>query len=240
MQYTDDKFLGGSLLIRQPKLGFRAGTDAVLLASCINSDGGKILDVGSGVGTALLCAGFRHPKSQLYGIELQPKMVELAKHNAKYNNLSATFYCTSILDKNPDIPRVYFDHVITNPPFYQEDASHPSPHENKNTAHIQSVDLNVWIEQCIKFVAPKGNLSIIHRTDRLDEIISSLHNKLGAIEIIPLWSRKNEDAKRVIVNAKKGYKTGLKLKPGLVLHDLGRQFTSDANNILAHGSSILR
>ena len=53
---TEDLFLGGKLSLFQPKDGFRAGLDSVLLAASVNAKSGeKVLEIGSGVGTVLFC-----------------------------------------------------------------------------------------------------------------------------------------------------------------------------------------
>ena len=51
MEISLDNFLDGKIKIYQPKKGYRAGIDAVLLASCVKaSNKSKILDMGSGTG----------------------------------------------------------------------------------------------------------------------------------------------------------------------------------------------
>ncbi|MEO0916318.1 MAG: methyltransferase, partial [Pseudomonadota bacterium] len=57
---TDNAFLGGRLQVLQPAVGYRAGADPVLLAAAVDAGPGhSVLDVGCGVGTALLCLGTR-------------------------------------------------------------------------------------------------------------------------------------------------------------------------------------
>ncbi|MEL6434627.1 MAG: methyltransferase, partial [Pseudomonadota bacterium] len=57
---TKDDFLGGRLQLLQPRAGYRAGIDPVLLAASVEARKGQsILDLGCGVGTAALCIGRR-------------------------------------------------------------------------------------------------------------------------------------------------------------------------------------
>jgi len=62
---TEDKFLGGSLSLLQPKTGYRAGADPVLLASAVDALATQsVLELGCGVGVALFCLmqrGAREP-----------------------------------------------------------------------------------------------------------------------------------------------------------------------------------
>ncbi|MCO4829001.1 MAG: methyltransferase, partial [Lentibacter algarum] len=57
---THDAFLGGRLKLWQPKQGYRAGVDPVLLAASIAAKAGEsVLDLGCGAGAAALCLGRR-------------------------------------------------------------------------------------------------------------------------------------------------------------------------------------
>ena len=67
-ELSKDDFLGGAIKIWQPKNGYRAGMDPILLAATVNvSEGQKVLDLGCGVGTASFAIGFRVKKTKLYG-----------------------------------------------------------------------------------------------------------------------------------------------------------------------------
>ena len=87
---SKDLFLGGALKIRQPRNGYRAGTDAVLLAALISSDpAGPVLDAGAGVGVVGLCVAARFPKASVVLVEREPHLVSLARRNVDDNGLSA-------------------------------------------------------------------------------------------------------------------------------------------------------
>ena len=82
LETTRDRFLGGALEVIQPRTGYRAGMDAVLLGASIRAEAGQqVLDVGCGVGTAGLCLASRVSGAQVTGIELQPELHALASQN---------------------------------------------------------------------------------------------------------------------------------------------------------------
>jgi tRNA1(Val) A37 N6-methylase TrmN6 len=85
---TEDGFLNGRLKIRQPKRGFRAGLDAVMLAAAVPARAGETaLELGAGVGTASLCIAFR-TGCDVSGLEIDPQLAALANQNAARNAMS--------------------------------------------------------------------------------------------------------------------------------------------------------
>ena len=96
---TEDEFLGGQLRLLQPRHGYRAGMDAVLLAASVPAEAGQaVLDLGCGVGTAGLCLARRVDGLRITGVELQPDLCALATENAARNGLAgrATFSSPAI------------------------------------------------------------------------------------------------------------------------------------------------
>lgn len=87
--FTTDDFLGGKIKLRQPVKGYRATSDAVLLAAAADPQPGqKILDAGAGTAAVGLCLAARCPDVTVDGIEIQPEMAGLAEENIRLNNLS--------------------------------------------------------------------------------------------------------------------------------------------------------
>ena len=78
-ELTHDGFLGGRLHLWQPRRGYRAGVDPVLLAASVPAQAGQsVLDLGCGAGAAMLCLGVRVPGLDLNGLEVQPDYAALA------------------------------------------------------------------------------------------------------------------------------------------------------------------
>src|SRR5262249_3695089 len=83
---TDDAFLGGALRILQPKSGYRAGIDALLLAASAGAQG-QVLDVGAGVGLVGLALARRLVEARVLLVERDPGLAELARSNIERNGL---------------------------------------------------------------------------------------------------------------------------------------------------------
>ena len=57
---TENRLLGGRVILRQPSRGYRAGLDAALLAAaCDAAPGGRVIEAGCGAGAVLMTAAMR-------------------------------------------------------------------------------------------------------------------------------------------------------------------------------------
>ena len=89
--HSYDQFLGGRLTVAQPKTGYRAGVDPVLLAASVPAGRGEsVLELGCGVGVASLCLAARVPGLKITGVEIQPDAAILAAQNAQHNGCKLT------------------------------------------------------------------------------------------------------------------------------------------------------
>ncbi len=225
--------------LKQAPQGFRSSIDSVLLAAaCPVKPGQSIADLGCGVGTAGFCVLERVKNVTLTGIDIQEDHIILARENAALNGLESRteFVHASILDYNP---AEKFDHIICNPPFLDEGTHTPSPHTPRATAFSHSETmLEDWVKTAFKLIKGQGSLTMIHRADHTDKIIQALGKRFGAVEIIPLWPRTGEAAKRVIVRAAKHKKTPARLHPGLTLHKKNGDYTEETEKILRNCEAL--
>ena len=116
---TRDAFQGGLLYLYQPRHGYRAGVDPVLLAAATEAKSGdRVLELGCGAGAASLCLARRVEGLSLTGVELQPAYAALAARNAKANDLSLTVINADLRALPMDLRQQQFDHVIANPSYF--------------------------------------------------------------------------------------------------------------------------
>ena len=243
---SQDDFLGGAIRLYQPVEGYRIGTDTVFLAASISFiKNERILDMGAGTGGVLSCllsrTGGPATDTVFHGIELQTELLALARLNAQTNGFEDRIdYFSGDIGHPPDdcAPNSYH-HVISNPPYLKKNGGPASPYETKAMAHMDShIELESWIHLCLRMLKPLGRLTLVHRADRLDDIIAALHGKAGDIIIFPLWSTAGKDARRVIIQARKGGKGIIALKPGLIVHTSDGTFSPQAEAILRHGAAL--
>ena len=108
---TQDLFLGGKVILWQSIDGYRAGIDAVLLATSTKpKTNQKILDLGCGAGAVSLCVLANFPDVFVTGLEIMEETVDVAKLNAKENNVKVNFcpILGSIADMPSKIKKKFF------------------------------------------------------------------------------------------------------------------------------------
>lgn len=221
---TDDRVLGGRVRLLQARDGYRAGLDAALLAAaCDTRPGERVLEAGCGVGGALLAAASRRPEGRFVGVERDPAALALAQRNIALNGLEDRVEATL-----GDIGKGFrglglepFDAVMANPPFFDDPGALRGPSAARAGAYLADGGLSTWYDFLIKAVREGGALTLIHRADRLADILALFAAKAGSFRIRPIQPFADQPAKRVLVRAIKTGKAPLVLLPALVLHDAG-------------------
>jgi tRNA1(Val) A37 N6-methylase TrmN6 len=234
---TEDRFLDGQVIVRQPERGFRAGLDAVMLAAAVPArPGGDALELGAGAGTASLCLARRVEGVHVKGVEIDVALTLLANSNAKTNAVTdhVSFVAADVLAL-PAHLRSPFDHVFCNPPFHGDEGEAP-PDEGKARAVQDGGKLSAWITAGMKRTVSGGTFTMIIRADRMGEALEVLPDR--GVTVFPLWPRANEAAKRVLLQARQGAKSPLRILPGLVLHEGDGKYTPEADAVL-RGSALV-
>ena len=237
---TRDAFLGGRVQLWQPRRGYRAGVDAVLLAASVPARAGQcVLELGCGAGAAALCLGARVPGLSLQGVERDAGFAALARRNG-------LAVCHADLRNLPDALRArQFDHVIANPPYFDRAASRRSADPAREAAHGESAPLGEWLRVMAKRLRPRGMAHVIHRAERLDDLIRLLPRDLGSVEVLPLASRAGRAPERVILRAVKNGRGAFRLHAACVLHagarhesDAGDDYTPAIRAVLRDGAPL--
>ncbi|SNS15689.1 tRNA1(Val) (adenine(37)-N6)-methyltransferase [Tropicimonas sediminicola] len=236
---TCDAYLGGRLSISQPKKGYRAGIDPVLLAAaCPARAGETVLELGCGVGTASLCLAVRVPGLQLTGVERQPDIAEIARLNARAASASLDIVTADLADLPASLRQRGFDHVIANPPYFLRSDSHASGHAAREAAMGEETPLETWLDVAARRLVPGGSLTMIHRAERLGDLLSGLRG-LGSVQIQPLSPRRGRDARLLLMRARKGGRTPLRLHAPLVVHE-GAEHQRDGEDYTPALTAVLR
>lgn len=217
---TEDYFLGGRILVRQRRDGYRAAIDPILLAAAV-TNGERLMEAGCGAGTALLAAATRLPEARFLGVERDVDAAALAAENVRANGLEARI---EIRDGDAlTLDAETFDGVFFNPPFLMEGEGRP-PAEARSASRVADQPLDRWIAALSNKLAGGGALTFIHRADRLGEALAGLDGRLGGVRVLPIHPKADAPANRIIVRAVKGSRARPGIEPGLVLHDASGAF----------------
>ncbi len=240
---SQDALLDGRVRLLQPQDGYRVAIDAVILAAAVEAEENEtILDVGAGVAAASLCLAARVPGCRVVGVELQRELVALAARNVQLNKMEGrvdTIVADVAKRMPPRLAPGTFHHVMTNPPHLTGDHGPVPPDASKSLANVESsADLAAWLNFCLIMLRSKGSLTVIHRADRLGEILALINGKAGEIVVFPLWPGEGKAAKRVLIRARKSVATPLRLAPGLMLHEDNGDYTVEAEEILRHAGPL--
>ncbi len=235
---TDDAFLGGRLRLWQPRRGYRAATDPVLLAAAVAARPGQsVLDLGCGAGTAALCLGTRVAGLALAGLEMQPEYADLARRNAQRNGAAFEVVEGDLVQLPAGLKRG-FDHVIANPPYFAT-AGSPSPDPGRDVALRVATPIADWVACGARRLSPGGWLTMILATACLPEALAACTGGLGSVAVLPLAARTGQPGRRVILQARKGGRRAFRLLAPFVLHD-GDAHDADRDSYTAAARAVLR
>ncbi|TRD21702.1 tRNA1(Val) (adenine(37)-N6)-methyltransferase [Palleronia caenipelagi] len=239
-ELTEDAFLGGLLTLWQPRRGYRAGLDAVLLAASIRAEVGQsVLDMGCGVGTALLCLGRRVSGLSLTGLELQPDMAELARRNAERNGLEAEIVTGDIGTMPATLRQQRFDRIIANPPYYDRGRGTASPETRRETALGEALPLADWVAAGARRLEPRGTMTVIQKADRLPDLVGAMADTLGSLVIRPIAPRAGRDATLVLVEGVKSGRSPARIAAPILLHR-GKSHSANAPDFAPNIEAVLR
>ena len=229
MEYIHELLGYENLKIIQKEDMFRFSLDSMLLGYFANvKSEDKVVDLGCGNGPIPLFLSLK-TKGQIYGIEIQSEVYDLARRSVLLNNLEKQI---SILNENIiDIYKIIgansFDVVTTNPPYfkYSEDSNVNKSDYKTIARHEVLINLEQIIKESSKLLVDGGSLNIVHRVSRLSDLIIELNKcNFGLKRIQYVYPKVNsKEALIMLVEAKKNRPSDVKVvKPLYVLDDIGK------------------
>lgn len=214
-----DAFLGGRLQILQPRQGYRAGVDPVLLAATVDARAGQsVLDLGCGVGVAALCLAARVPGLVLSGVEIQPAYAALARRNAQAAGLAFDVTDADLAALPAALRQRRFDHVIANPPYFQRAHSVAAADAGREVAMGEGTSLPDWVTVAARRVVDGGYVTFIQRAERLPELMAAMAARLGSLSLLPLIPRRGRAAQLVVLRGRKGGRAPFRLADSVLMH----------------------
>lgn len=217
---------------------FSFSLDSIMLANfvTIRLKDKKIVDLGCGNGVIPLIMSLRTNKS-IIGVELQEKLADMARRSVDYNVLSEQI---TIINKNmkdyvDDDTFETFDLVTCNPPYFKvNEKNYFNLSKEKVIARheveINLADLFVIVKKLLK---NNGNFAIVHRTDRLVEILGEFKkNNIEPKRIRFVHEKVNKDSTLVLIEGQKNGNVGLKIEEPFILYNEDGSETEEYKKIL--------
>jgi tRNA1(Val) A37 N6-methylase TrmN6 len=222
---TQDAFLGGRLNLSQPRQGFRAGLDSVLLGAAVDRGSASLLDLGAGVGTAGLVALTLNPGLVGTLAERDPAVAALAQANVVANGFETRARVAEVDITARGLTRVNagllpdsFGTVIANPPFF-DPARGTAPASARGAArHMTPESLDLWVKTAASTASPDGEIIFIYPAEGLPVLLASFAARFGAISVLPLVPRDGEPASRILIRGIKGSRAPTRLLASRTLH----------------------
>ncbi|MCI6349899.1 MAG: tRNA1(Val) (adenine(37)-N6)-methyltransferase [Tenericutes bacterium] len=170
--------------------------------------------------------------SEIIGVEIQKEIYALATESVKINGLEERI---SILNEDvKKLPDLFetdtFDLITCNPPYFKVNES-----SNLNDNYIKTVarhevmlTLNDIFAVSRKLLKNNGSVVMVHRTDRLSEILTLMtNNNLQPKRIRFIYPKEGKESNLVLIDAKKNGKIGVKVLPPLYCHNDDGSYTSE-------------
>ncbi len=203
---------------------FNFSLDSVLLPNFVtlNKNTAKILDIGCGNAPIPLILSTK-TRAKIIGVEIQKDVYELALKTVKMNDLEKQIEII-----NDDINNIYtyfetesFDTVVCNPPYFKV-ATTP----NLNTIEYKTIarhEIKLNLEQIInvakKVLKNNGNIAMVHRPERLSDIITIMRkNNIEPKRIRFVYPKETKEANILLIEGVKNGRPGLKILPPLYSH----------------------
>lgn len=240
---TRDTFHNGAFGVIQPSArGNRSGMDAMLIAASLpKSASGTVADLGAGAGVAGFAALNLHSDLNLLAVERNAEMAEMAEHsirlpeNSAFNKRARVIrfdvYKSGVDRAKAGLSPECVDHVIMNPPYNSLNMRAPGDALRAEAFMMGEGGIDAWFRTAASILKQGGTFSVIYRTENLGELIACCQGRFGDLKILPIHSRKDEPAKRVVVRGIRGSRAPISILPGFVVHEENGEFTAKADAI---------
>ncbi len=235
-----DYIYGDDRQIIQAKDSFSVTLDSIFLAYFAKNkthDNYKIVDLCSGNGAVSLYMSYFN-RAHYDCVEIQKEIADQANRSVELNHLEnrISVHNFNALQAPKKLGKDKYDMIVVNPPYFKVPKGHViNPDEKKAIArHEIAINLEQIIQVSSQMLKMKGKMFMIHRPERLSEIIHyCLNNDLSPKYIQPFVAKKGQDANLVLVEAIKNTGSdGLVLAKDIEVHNEDGSFKKNIQEII--------
>ena len=238
MERIDDLQYKGLKIIQNTE-GFCFGVDSVLLTEFARDmkKNKTIVDLGTGTGIIGILLSKKVKASKIIGVEIQKDVANMAKRSVELNNLQNIMQILNEDVKNLSLEKNSFDYVVTNPP-YKKKGTGIINREDKQiiSRHETTVNLEEWIKVSSHLLKDNGAIYMVHRPERLNEIIENLRKyRLEPKRIRFVYPKINKNSNLVLIKAVKYANSFLKVEKPLIIYNEDGTYTDEILKIYEEG-----
>lgn len=232
-----DYLLAEDLRIIQSPSVFSFSLDAVLLARFVRlPKRGKIVDLCSGNGVVPLFLSAR-TNAEIIGVELQPRLYDMASRSIKYNNLESqiTMNLGDVKDAPQQLGIEKYDVVTCNPPYF---LAHELSEKNISEYYaIARHEIHLTLEEAIhassRLLKQGGKAAFVHRPSRLLDIVTAMRaNRLEPKRMQLIYPKRGKEANTLLIEGIKDGKPDLKVLPPLYVYEDNNEYTKEIREML--------
>lgn len=220
-----------NLKIIQDSESFCFSIDSILLPNFVTLTKNlkKILDIGTGTAPIPLVLSTK-TNALIIGIEIQEKIAKMAQKSVQLNQLDdqINIICHDV--KTYPFLTEEFDLITCNPPYFKiSEQSHFNQSDFKTIArHEIALTLEEVLILAKKLLRNGGNIALVHRPDRLVDILIEMRkNNIEPKKIQYVYPKQNMESHILLIEGKKNGKPGIKILPPLYIHTQDGTYTEE-------------
>ena len=231
MERLDDLQISGLKILQDPER-FCFGMDAVLLSGFVQvPDGASVLDLCTGTGILPLLLSAKTKAGQIHALEIQPESADMARRSVALNHLSDHIHVITGDLKEAD--RIFgtasFTVITCNPPYIAGGKGLQNPEAPKAIArHEVLCTFRDVAEQSAKLLKSGGKLFLVHRPDRLSELLVTLTScSLEPKRLRIVYPFADKAPNMVLIEASRGGRPGITVDKPLIIYDAPGQYSEE-------------
>ena len=236
----------GDNIIYQDDEWFTFSLDSVLLSNfvSIKFTDKKILDMACGNAPIPMLLTFR-TKASIYGIDIQKEVIDLGIESVIENKMNKQI-SLEVLDINnveDRFPAEFFDVITCNPPYFKyNNNDNINLNMNKRISrHEVLVNLDTIVQKASFLLKNGGTFAMVHRPDRLIEIINVMekHN-ITPKKLQLCYSKNNSNCNLILIEGNKNGKNGLKILNPVIVHNSDGTYSEEIRKMFGDDNDVAK
>ncbi len=212
-EYETVEDIGDGVLIIQGTSEFRFGTDAVKLADFATiKPNDSVMDLCTGTGIVPMLLHKKEPKACISGLEIQPQMCEMAQRTVKLNGFTDKINILQgdLRDIRDHFEAESFNVVTCNPPYMKADTGKQNDLSSVTIArHEVMCNLSDCAAAASYLLPSGGRFYMVHRPERLADIISAMREYNIEPKRLTLFAAKNKPPRLLVIEGQKNRNSGM-------------------------------